>query len=198
MHIAEHLPRDLLLCIINNSHTLHSNFRSTSTSVQQAYPIIPTAAQIDQSDFDHIAAELGKVEGGDDENSIQAAHFAANPRSGTAKHQQDLDDKTDGKKDIYDYVPIDINEYLLKFLSLMGFVKLLFSEGIRIDAIKSISSRPFYEKAELIRARGSILIPTMEEVQITAFVLPWAPVVSLLRSSHVARCRWTKRMALKE
>jgi hypothetical protein len=128
--------------------------------------IIPTAIQIDQSDFDHIVAELGKVEGGGDENSIQTAHLTANPRSDTAKRQQDLDDKMEGKKDIYDYMPIDINEYLLKFLSPVGLVKLLFSEDRRIDAIKSKSSRPFYRKFELIRERGLILILTAEEVRI--------------------------------
>lgn len=128
--------------------------------------IIPTAAQIDQSDFDHIVTELEKVDGGGDENSIQTAHFTANPRSGTAKRQQDLDDKMEGKKDIYDYMPIDINEYLLKFLSPIGLVKLLFSEDRRIDAIKSKPSRPFYGKFELIRERGLILIPSAEEVRI--------------------------------
>ena len=60
--------------------------------------IIPNAAQIDQSNFDHIAAELGKVEGGGDENAIQTAHFTANPQSDAAKRQQDLDDKMEGKK----------------------------------------------------------------------------------------------------
>ncbi|PVH73191.1 hypothetical protein DL98DRAFT_538556 [Cadophora sp. DSE1049] len=131
--------------------------------------IIPTAAQIDQSDFDHIVAELGKVEGGGDENSIQTAHFTANPQSGTAKRQQDLDDKMEGKKDIYDYMSIDINEYLFKFLSPIGLIKLLFSEDRRIDAIKSKSSRPFYGKNKLIRERGLILIPTTEEVRITFY-----------------------------
>lgn len=127
--------------------------------------IIPTAAQIDESDFHHIAKELAMVEGGGDENSIQTAHFTANTRSGTTRRQQGLDDKMDGRKDIYDYMPIDIIEYLRKFLSPIGLVKLLFSEDSRIDAIKSKSSKPFYGKNVLIRENGLILIPTMEEVQ---------------------------------
>lgn len=131
--------------------------------------IIPTAALIDASDFDHIEAELKKVEGGGDENSIQTAHFIENSRSGTAKRQQDLDDKMAGKKDIYDYLPIDINEYLLKFFSPLGLVKLLFSEDERIDAIKSKPSRPFYGTTELIREGGVILIPTKEEVRMTFY-----------------------------
>ena len=63
-------------------------------------------------------------------------------------------------------MPIDIDEYLLEFLSPMGLVKLLFSEDRRIGAIKSKPSRPFYGKFELIRERGLILIPTKEEVRI--------------------------------